>query len=45
MFDPLGIKYEVFDAKYDPTETLQNQIDYLTAHGSEIAAVIGLGDM
>jgi simple sugar transport system substrate-binding protein len=45
VFDPLGIKYEVFDAKYDPTETLQNQIDYLTAHGSEIAAVIGLGDM
>jgi simple sugar transport system substrate-binding protein len=45
VFDPLGIKYEVFDAKYDPVETLQNQTDYLTAHGKEIAAVIGLGDM
>ena len=45
VLDPLGIKYELFDAKYDPTETLQNQIDYLTAHGSEIAAMIGLGDM
>ena len=25
VFDPLGIKYEVFDAKYDPTETLQTR--------------------
>ncbi len=45
VFDPLGIKYEVFDAKYDPVETLQNQIDYLTAHGKDTAATIGLGDM
>jgi simple sugar transport system substrate-binding protein len=45
VFDPLGIKYEIFDAKYDPTETLQNMTDYLTAHGKEINAMIGLGDM
>ncbi len=45
VFDPLGIKYEVFDAKYDPVETLNNMTDYLTAHGSEINAMIGLGDM
>jgi simple sugar transport system substrate-binding protein len=45
IFDPLGIKYEVFDAKYDPVETLNNMIDYLTAHGGEINAMIGLGDM
>jgi len=45
VFDPLGIKYEVFDAKYDPIETLQNMTDYLTAHGGEINAMIGLGDM
>ena len=45
VFDPLGINYEVFDAKYDPIETLQNMTDYLTAHGGEIDAMIGLGDM
>lgn len=45
VFDPLGIEYEVFDAKYDPIETLQNMTDYLTAHGDEIDAMIGLGDM
>jgi simple sugar transport system substrate-binding protein len=45
VFDPLGIEYEVFDAKYDPVETLQNMVDYLTAHGDKIDAMIGLGDM
>jgi len=45
VLDPLGIEYEVFDAKYDPIETLQNMTDYLTAHGDEINAMIGLGDM
>ncbi len=45
IFDPLGIKYEVFDARYDPIETLNNMVDYLTAHGNEIQAMIGLGDM
>lgn len=45
IFGPLGIKAEVFDAKYDPTETLNNMVDYLTAHGNEINAMIGLGDM
>ena len=45
VFEPLGIEYEVFDAKYDPIETLQNMTDYLTAHGDEIDAMIGLGDM
>ena len=45
IFGPLGIEAEVFDAKYDPTETLTNMVDYLTAHGEEINAMIGLGDM
>jgi simple sugar transport system substrate-binding protein len=45
IFDPLGIKYEVFDAKYDPIETLNNMLDYLTANGDQINAMIGLGDM
>lgn len=45
VFDPLGIEYEVFDAKYDPIETLSNQTDYLTANGSKVDAIIGLGDL
>ncbi len=45
VFDPLGIKYEVFDAKYDPIETLANQTDYLTANADEVDAIIGLGDL
>ena len=45
IFKPLGINYELFDAKYDPVETLNNMVDFLTAHGNEIQAMIGLGDM
>jgi len=45
VFDPLGIKYEVFDAKYDPAESISNMTDYLTAHGDKVDAMIGLGDM
>jgi simple sugar transport system substrate-binding protein len=45
VFDPLGIKYEVFDAQYDPIKTQQNMVDYLTANGDKIDAIIGLGDM
>lgn len=45
IFEPLGIKYEVFDAQYDPIKTLDNMVDYLTANGDKIDAMIGLGDM
>ncbi len=45
VFDPLGIKYEVFNASVDPAQSIANMTEYLTAHGSEIAAMIGLGDM
>ena len=45
VFDPLGIKYEIFDAKYDPAESISNMTDYLTAHGDKVTAMIGLGDM
>jgi len=45
IFDPLGIKYDVYEAKYDPVETVQLMTDYLTAHGSKVKAVIALGDV
>ena len=45
VFDPLGIKYEVFDAKYDPVQSLQNMKNYLSAHKKKVDAIIGLGDM
>lgn len=45
IFDPLGITYEVFDAKYDPAESIANMTAYLIAHGDKVDAIIGLGDM
>lgn len=45
VFDPLGIEYEVFEAKYDPVETVQLMTDYLTANGDRVDAVILLGDV
>ena len=44
VFDPLGIKYEILDAGTDPATMISNMTDYLTAHGNEISAMIGLGD-
>lgn len=45
VFQPLGIKYEVFNASGDPAKSLSNMSDYLTANGSKVDAVIGLGDL
>ncbi len=45
IFDPLGISYEVFDAGYDPAQSLANMTDYLTANSADVAAIIGLGDL
>lgn len=45
VFDPLGIKYEVFNASGDPAQSLSNQTDYMTANASKVNAVIGLGDL
>jgi simple sugar transport system substrate-binding protein len=45
VFDPLGIKYEVFDAKYEQSQALSNMVDYLTANKDKIKAIIGLGDL
>ena len=45
IFDPLGIKYEVFDATVDAAQSISNMTDYLVAHGDKVDAMIGLGDM
>ncbi len=45
VFDPLGIKYEVFNASSDPAGSLSNMTDYMTANAAKVKAVIGLGDM
>jgi simple sugar transport system substrate-binding protein len=45
VFKPRGIKYEVTDASADPAKSLSAMTDYITAHGSNIKAVIGLGDL
>jgi len=44
VFDPMGIKYEIFDAGTDPAQMISRMTDYAAAHGKEIAAMIGLGD-
>jgi simple sugar transport system substrate-binding protein len=45
VFDPLGIKYEVVDAQYDPAKATVNMVDYLTANKDKVKAIIGLGDL
>ncbi len=45
VFDPMGIEYDVFDAKYDPVQSLQNMKNYLSSHKEKVDAIIGLGDM
>jgi simple sugar transport system substrate-binding protein len=45
VFDPLGVKYDVFDAGYDPAGSLSNMTDYLTANSGDVDAIIGLGDL
>ncbi len=45
VFDPLGIKYEVFNASGDPAGSLSNMTDYMTANKDKVKAIIGLGDM
>lgn len=45
VFDPLGVTYEVFDAGYDPAQSLANMTDHLTANRDELDAIIGLGDL
>jgi simple sugar transport system substrate-binding protein len=45
VFDPLGVEYQVFDANYDPAQSLANMTDYLTANKDSVDAIIGLGDL
>ena len=45
VFKPLGIKWEVTDAKYEQAEVISRMTDYLTANKGKIKAIIGLGDL
>jgi simple sugar transport system substrate-binding protein len=44
VFDPLGIKFEPFEAGIDPAMMQANMTDYLTANSADVDAIIGLGD-
>jgi simple sugar transport system substrate-binding protein len=45
VFKPLGVSYEVSEAKLDPAEIISHMSDYLTANRSTIKAIIALGDL
>ncbi len=45
VFEPLGITWEVTDATLDQAEVINRMSDYMTANGSKINAIIGLGDL
>ena len=45
VFEPLGIMWEVTDATLDQAEVISRMVDYMTANGDEIDAIIGLGDL
>ncbi|MFN8620815.1 MAG: substrate-binding domain-containing protein [Chloroflexota bacterium] len=45
VFEPLGITWEVTEAKLDQAEIISNMTDYLTANRDKIKAMIGLGDL
>jgi simple sugar transport system substrate-binding protein len=45
VFKPLGITYEVTEAKLDQAEIISRMSDYLTANKAKIKAIIGLGDL
>jgi simple sugar transport system substrate-binding protein len=45
VFKPLGIKYDVVQVGYTPATSISNMQDYLTAHGSNVKGMIGLGDL
>jgi len=45
VFKPLGITYEVTEAKLDQAEIISRMSDYLTANRNRIQAIIGLGDL
>jgi len=45
VFDPLGVTYEITEAKLDQAEIISRMSDYLTANKAKIKAIIGLGDL
>jgi len=45
VFKPLGITYEVTEAKLDQAEIINRMADYLTANRKKIKAIIGMGDL
>lgn len=45
VFDPLGITYEITEAKLDQAEIITRMSDYLLANRENIDAIIGLGDL
>lgn len=45
VFKPLGVTYEVTEAKLDQAEIITRMSDYLTANRTKIKAIIGLGDL
>jgi simple sugar transport system substrate-binding protein len=45
VFDPLGIEYEVTEARLDQAEIITRMSDYLLANRENIDAIIGLGDL
>ena len=45
VFEPLGITWEVTDATLDQAEAISRMVDYMTANGDKIDAIIGLGDL
>jgi len=46
ILDAAGVKHDILDCGYpDPAESISRYTTYLTAHGAEVDAIIGLGDM
>jgi simple sugar transport system substrate-binding protein len=45
VFEPLGITWEVTDTTLDQAEIITRMVDYMTANGHKINAIIGLGDL
>ena len=45
VFEPLGITWEVTDATLDQAEVISRMVNYMTANGDNIDAIIGLGDL
>ena len=45
VFEPLSITWEVTDATLDQAEVISRMVDYMTANGDRIDAIIGLGDL